>query len=113
MYQTPVFFLAKNKPADENSGEVIAGTLGWTGSFQMLFEIDNSNPLRVISGINPFASEYYLDPDETFTTPEFLFTFSSQGKGQASRNFHRWARNYGVLDGNGNRLILRIVRNYI
>ncbi|MFA5330415.1 MAG: alpha-galactosidase [Prolixibacteraceae bacterium] len=106
MYETPVFFLAKNKPATETSGEVIAGTLGWTGSFQMLFEIDNSNSLRMISGINPFASEYYLEPNETFTTPEFLFTFSNQGKGQASRNFHNWARNYGVLDGNGNRLTL-------
>jgi alpha-galactosidase len=106
MYQTPVFFLAKNKPADENSGEVVAGTLGWTGSFQMLFEIDNSNSLRMISGINPFGSEYHLKPNETFTTPEFIFTYSTQGKGQASRNFHRWARNYGVLDGNGNRLSL-------
>ena len=77
MYQTPVFFLAKNKPADENSGEVIAGTLGWTGSFQMLFEIDNSNSLRMISGINPFASEYHLNPNENFVTPEFLFTFSN------------------------------------
>ncbi len=106
MYQTPVFFLAKNKPADENSGEVIAGTLGWTGSFQMLFEIDNSNSLRMISGINPFASEYHLNPNENFVTPEFLFTFSNKGKGQASRNFHAWARNYGVLDGNGNRSTL-------
>jgi len=106
MYQTPVFFLAKNKPATENSGEVIAGTLGWTGSFQMLFEIDNEGSLRINSGINPFASEYHLKPNETFVTPEFLFTFSNQGKGQASRNFHRWARNYGIMDGNGTRLSL-------
>ncbi len=106
MYQTPVFFLAKNTPPTENSGEVIAGTLGWTGSFQMLFEIDNSNSLRMISGMNPFASEYHLKPNENFVTPEFIFTYSAQGKGLASRNFHSWARNYGLLDGNGNRLTL-------
>lgn len=106
MYATPVFFLAKNTPATENSGEVIAGTLGWTGSFQMSFEIDNSNSLRIISGINPFASEYHLKPNENFVTPEFIFTYSATGKGAASRNFHKWARNYGVLDGNGNRLTL-------
>lgn len=106
MYATPVFFLAKNTPATENSGEVIAGTLGWTGSFQMSFEIDNSNSLRMISGINPFASEYHLKPNENFITPEFIFTYSATGKGAASRNFHKWARNYGVLDGNGNRLTL-------
>jgi alpha-galactosidase len=106
IFQTPVFFMAKNKPADENSGEVIAGTLGWTGSFQLLFEIDNSNSLRMISGINPFASEYHLKPNEIFVTPEFIFTFSTQGKGLASRNFHQWARNYGVLDGHKSRLTL-------
>jgi alpha-galactosidase len=105
-YQTPAFMIAKDKPATENSGEVIAGTLGWTGSFQMLFEIDNSNSLRIISGINPFASEYHLKPNENFVTPEFIFTFSAQGKGLASRNFHQWARNYGVMDGHTNRLTL-------
>ena len=106
IFQTPVFFLAKDKPATENSGEVIAGTLGWTGSFQLLFEIDNLNSLRMISGMNPFASEYHLKPNENFVTPEFIFTFSAQGKGLASRNFHEWARNYGVMDGNGSRLTL-------
>ena len=106
IFQTPVFLLAKDKPATENSGEVIAGTLGWTGSFQLLFEIDNYNSLRMISGMNPFASEYHLKPNENFVTPEFIFTFSAQGKGLASRNFHQWARNYGVMDGNGSRLTL-------
>jgi len=105
-FQTPAFFLSKNKAADENSGEVIAGTLGWTGSFQLLFEIDNSNSLRMIAGMNPFASEYHLKPNENFITPEFIFTFSAQGKGLASRNFHNWARNYGVMDGHSNRLTL-------
>ena len=106
IFQTPVFFMAKNKPATETSGEVIAGTLGWTGSFQLLFEIDNTNSLRMISGMNPFASEYHLKPNENFTTPEFIFTFSTQGKGLASRNFHQWARNYGVMDGHQNRMTL-------
>ena len=106
IYQTPVFFLSKNKLSDENSGEVIAGALGWTGSFQLLFEIDNLNSLRMISGINPFGSEYRLKPNENFVTPEFQFTFSSQGRGQASRNFHSWARKYGVLDGQKSRLTL-------
>lgn len=106
IFATPVFFLAKNKPADENSGEVLAGTLGWTGSFRLLFEIDNSNSLRMAPGINPFASEYHLKTNENFVTPEFIFTYSTQGKGQASRNFHQWARNYGVLDGHKGRLTL-------
>ncbi|WP_439696863.1 alpha-galactosidase [Mucilaginibacter sp. AW1-7] len=106
MYQTPVFFLALNKPADETTGELLAGTLAWTGNFQFHFEIDERNALQVISGINPYASAYKLKKGETFTTPAFIFTYSTTGKGQASRNLHQWARNYGVLDGNKPRLTL-------
>ncbi|XHR97455.1 glycoside hydrolase family 36 N-terminal domain-containing protein [Mucilaginibacter sp. UC70_90] len=106
MYQTPVFFLALNKPADETTGELIAGTLAWTGNFKFHFEIDERNALRIIPGINSYASAYELKKGETFTTPAFIFTYSVNGKGQASRNLHKWARNYGVLDGNKPRLTL-------
>lgn len=105
-YQTQVFFLSLNKPSTETDGELIAGTLAWTGNYKFTFEVDQRNGLRVHAGINPFASEYYLQPGETFTTPEFIFTYSDHGKGQASRNLHRWARNYAILDGNGPRMTL-------
>jgi alpha-galactosidase len=105
-YQTPTFFLSLNNPSTETSGDLIAGTLGWTGNFQFTFEVDQRNQLRVRPGINPYASDYTLKPGELFTTPDFIFTYSNQGKGQASRNLHRWARNYAVLDGNGPRLTL-------
>lgn len=105
-YQTQAFFLSLNKPSTETEGETIAGTLAWTGNFKYTFEIDQHNALRVVSGINPYASEYYLQPNEIFTTPEFIFSYSSNGKGQASRNLHRWARNYDVLDGTAPRMTL-------
>lgn len=106
IFQTPLFFISRNKPSDENSGEVLAANLGWTGSFQFSFEVDNTNSLRILASINPFASEYHLKPNENFVTPEFIFTYSLQGKGQASRNFHQWARNYGVMDGHAPRMTL-------
>ena len=106
MYQTPVFFLSLNKPSSENSGNLIAGTLAWTGNFQFLFEIDPNNSLRIISGLNPFASQYKLEPGKIFYTPKFIFTYSNKGKGKASRSFHRWARKYDILDGDKSRLTL-------
>ena len=106
MYQTPVFFLSLNGKSDETSGELIAGTLGWSGNFRFLFEVDEKGSLRVISGINPFASEYSIQPGKPFKTPSFIFTYSNQGKGLASRNLHHWAANYGILDGKGTRLTL-------
>ena len=60
----------------------------------------------MISGINPYASHYELEAGKTFTTPEFIFTRSEEGKGKASRNLHQWARNYQLYDGKGDRLTL-------
>lgn len=84
---------------NETAGDVVAGALAWSGNFRMSFEVDDAGKLTIVSGINPFASAYPLAPGKTFTTPDMLWTFSSCGAGQASRNFHRWARNYGVYRG--------------
>ena len=106
MFCSPFFILALDKQAQENQGEVLLGTLGWTGNFRFTFEVDQQNGLRIISGINPYASEYRLDPKEIFRTPEFIFTYSTEGKGQASRNFHDWARKYQLKDGMKDRMTL-------
>lgn len=106
MYVYPFFELGFGGPAEEHRGEVVLGTVGWTGNFRFTFEVDNVGNLRVISGINPYASHYELEAGETFTTPEFIFTRSDEGKGDAGRNLHRWARNYQLYDGNGDRLTL-------
>ena len=106
MFVSPFFQLAIDQPSEENAGEVLVGTLGWTGNFNFTFEVDNKSQLRIISGINPYASEYSLPSGEIFRTPEFYFTYSLNGKGQASRNFHDWARHYQVKDGDQTRMTL-------
>jgi len=106
MYTVPSFFLSLNSKSEENTGELIAGTIAWSGNFRLAFEVDNNGELRISSGINPFASEYSLAPGKVFTTPAFIYTFSNQGKGKASRNLHAWARKYGVKDGEKPRLTL-------
>ena len=62
--------------------------------------------MQVVAGINPFASQYILKADTTFTTPGFLFTYSDKGAGEITRNFHRWARKYGIADGYAQRDVL-------
>ena len=106
MFCSPFFLLALDKESEENNGEVLVGSLGWTGNFQFTFEVDQNNALRIISGMNPYASEYTLNPNEVFRTPDFYFTYSCTGKGQASRNFHDWARKYQVKDGEKTRMTL-------
>lgn len=106
MFAAPSFFLSLNSKSGEKTGEVIAGTIAWSGNFKFTFDIDNNNELRIISGINEFASEYSLEPGKVFKTPAFIYTFSNQGKGLASRNLHAWARRYGIKDGDKPRLTL-------
>ena len=106
MFTPPFFQLSLNELCKENSGDVLMGTLGWTGNFRFTFEVDQTNRLRVIAGINPYFSTYSLPANEVFRTPEFIFTYSFSGKGQASRNFHDWARTYQLKDGKGDRMTL-------
>ena len=96
----PSFLVSLNADRlQENVGEVVAGALAWSGNFRLSFEMDESNRLTVLAGINPFASTYELASGKVFETPEFIYTYSGRGAGQASRNLHAWARNYGVYGG--------------
>jgi alpha-galactosidase len=106
-FRFPGFYLTVGeRAATETSGSLVAGTLAWTGNFRFSFELDNKNALHILSGINNYASEYHLEPGKTFKTPEFIFTYSNEGKGLASRNLHEWARKFAVLDGEKPRLTL-------
>ena len=106
MFMPSFFQLSLDAPATETQGNVLVGTLAWTGNYRFTFEVDHNDRLRVISGINPYFSSRQLKAGETFTTPDFIFTYSTQGYGQASRNLHSWARNYRLKNGNGDRMTL-------
>lgn len=104
--RNPSFVLALDGAAREESGAVVGGTLAWSGSFQLAFEVDHERRLRALCGINPFGADYHLAPGKIFTTPAMLWTYSASGKGGMSRNFHRWARHYGIRDGDRPRPVL-------
>lgn len=106
LYEPPTFMVSFDKPATEDEGKVMLGQLAWSGNFKIDFEIDTYKNLRLIAGINPYASEYVLGAAQEFKTPSLIHTFSNNGKGEASRNLHHWATKYRLLDGEGSRLTL-------
>ncbi|WP_215224753.1 alpha-galactosidase [Echinicola shivajiensis] len=106
LFQPSVFMVAMDQPATETEGTVLFGAMEWSGNFKIDFELDYRDNLRLIAGMNNYASEYELKPNEVFETPKFLHTLSHNGKGEASRNLHSWAKDYKILDGNGSRLTL-------
>lgn len=106
MQSSPFFMVSLEEKAQETKGEVLLGTINWTGNFRFTFEVDQLNRLRIHSGINPYGSEYSLQPNEVFRTPEFVFTYSAEGTGKASREIHRWARKYQLKEGDKPRMTL-------
>jgi alpha-galactosidase len=106
LFEPSCFMISLDKPATEDEGSVLYGALEWSGNFKVDLELDPQDDLRIIAGINNYASAYTLKPDSNFTTPAFLFTFSNKGKGTASRQLQHWARDYKLLDGKGTRLTL-------
>ena len=105
-HDNPSFMFALNGKASENSGDVIGGALIWTGTYKISFNYELKNKINIIAGINEDASHYILEKNEVFETPGFLLTYSIKGKGEISRNMHRWARDYQLIAGDTERKLL-------
>jgi len=106
LLQPSVFMVGLDGPAREDEGKVLYGAMEWSGNFRVDLELDFQDNLRIIAGMNNYASVYSLKPSEVFETPKFLSILSNSGQGDASRKLQRWARDHKILDGNGDRLTL-------
>jgi alpha-galactosidase len=102
----PSFMLSLDHQLEENSGEVLGASLAWPGNWQIQFNVDNNHKLRIMPGVNPYASAYQLPAGQVFQTPSFLYTFSQNGSGEITRRFHRWARKYGMQHGTNDRDVI-------
>ena len=104
-FQSSSFVLSLDGPAKETTGEVLAGQLAWSGSFQFAFE-NADGTLRALCGMNPYDSTYRLPPGQTLRTPAMTWAWSDAGKGDASRHVHRWARRHVLRHGAATRPVL-------
>lgn len=100
-----VMFSLDGKP-DENSGRVIGAALCYGGNYKLRIDTDESDSHHFFAGINEEDSSYKLGKGETFTTPALALTWSDEGLGGASRNFHKWGRNHRLAHGNTPRKVL-------
>lgn len=90
----------------ENTGRVIGAALCYTGNYKLRIDTDDSEYHQFYAGINEENSSYTLPGKETFRTPSVALTYSNEGLSGASRNFHKWGRNYKLAHGNTVRDIL-------
>ncbi len=90
----------------ENHGRTIGAALEYSGNYELRIDTDDSNYHHFFAGINPANSSYTLAPGETFVTPPLALSYSNDGKGGVSRNFHSWGRNHRLAHGNQPRKVL-------
>ena len=73
----------------ETSGDVYGFAFVYSSDFRIAAEGNQMKQTRMQVGLNPETFCWKLMPGETFTSPEALMTFSSEGFGVMSRNFPR------------------------
>ncbi|GFZ91624.1 alpha-galactosidase [Paenibacillus marchantiophytorum] len=103
-YANPFFMLDQGGKADEHQGEVFFGALAFSGNWKMVFEKDRFNMLKVSAGVNDFDFAWNLKPQESFHTPKYIVGYVNSGFGEASRNLHKYQRNYVLPEENRGKL---------
>ena len=93
----PEILLSLDGAPQEAYGRTIGAALCWSGNYEIRINTNNKKEHHIYAGINPQSSEYVLDGGMSFSTPHLALTFSANGMGGVSRNFHRWARTEGML----------------
>lgn len=93
----PEIMLSLDGQPQENYGRTIGAALCWSGNFELRINTTDKNFHHFYAGIDPQSSEYVLEPKQVFETPHLALTYSEEGMGGVSRNFHRWARTEGML----------------
>ena len=100
------FMLTVGDAATETAGRVIGGVLCWTGMWGISVQRDHCDYVEIRAGADTSAGAYVLDAGKSITLPKFAFTYSDSGKGQVSRNIHRWARDWQMPAGHKLRPVL-------
>lgn len=88
------FIALSGKHATEETGNVYAAGLVYSGSFEMEAEADWRHAVRLTAGYNTETFCMELKPGETLVSPEAVLVFSDEGFGGMSRAFHDTVRAY-------------------
>ncbi len=83
------FVAFPKRNTDEDSGEVYAISLVYSGNFEAGADMDSYDTARLFAGINPFGFSYVLENGEQLQAPEAVLVYSNEGLGGMSRIFHK------------------------
>ncbi len=85
---------------DEEHGMVLGVALEWTGtSCRRIRRRYDGKETEIFAGVDMTSGPYTLDPGVTFTTPRAILVWTEKGRGEVSRQYHRWARRHLMPHG--------------
>ena len=88
-------FLALVTPeTTEETGEVYAMNFVYSGNFMAQAELSQFRQVRMTMGIHADYFCWNLRPGESFQAPEAVLTYSAEGLGRMTRNFHDFYRGH-------------------
>ena len=91
-HQFNPFMALKSAETTENGGEAYGFEFVYSGDFEGLVECTYDKRVRLMLGLNRNTFSWYLAPNEEFTTPEVIMTYSFEGMNKLSQNFHNHIR---------------------
>nr|WP_258171300.1 alpha-galactosidase [Paenibacillus sp. R14(2021)] len=90
------WFAIDNGKADEASGKVWFGALGWSGNWKIVAEKTTFGHVRIVGGINDFDGSFVLQPGTAYTSPVFVGGYTSGGFGEMSRLLHGYQHDHVI-----------------
>lgn len=82
----------------EDHGNCYGASFVYSGNFAAEAEVTQADCTRMTMGIHDAQFQFELQPQESFTAPEVMLSFSSEGLGTLSRNYHKAIR-YHICRG--------------
>lgn len=80
----------------ETTGQAYGFALLYSGSFEAEVQMDQLDQVRVCMGIEPSGFSWILHKGESFYAPEALLSYSADGLGKLSRQFHDMFREHVI-----------------
>ena len=85
---------------DEERGKVLGVALEWPGNSCLRVRRNwDGSRTEVFAGVDMTTGPYTLDSGVTFTTPRAILVWSEKGRGEVSRQYHRWAHRHLMPHG--------------
>lgn len=97
-HQHNPFVILCSHNAGEDHGNCYGASFVYSGNFAAEAEVTQADCTRMTMGIHDAQFNFELQPQESFTAPEVMLSFSSEGLGKLSQNYHKAIR-YHICRG--------------